>query len=79
MNLLRLLRGASTVSWHLQRLIDAGIVKKSNGGVSDYRHYPSRYYYVQDKTTIEDILSKYVESPLDKIVSDYSDLMDELT
>jgi predicted transcriptional regulator len=72
-------KAPSTVSWHLQRLIDGGIVKKSNGGASDCRHYSSRYYHVLDKITIEYILSKYVESPVDKIVSDYSDLMDELT
>ena len=78
MNLLRLLRGASTVSWHLQRLTDAGILKKGSGSIPD-RHYASRFYYISDKIMIEEILSKYVESPLDKLVNDYSDLMDELT
>lgn len=36
-------------------------------------------YYIKDKTTIEDLLSKFVGSPIDKIVNDCSDLMDELT
>jgi predicted transcriptional regulator len=71
-------RRPSTVSWHLQRLMKAGIVKKGNGSISD-RHHTSRYYHILNKTVIEEILSKYVESPLDKLVNDYSDLMDELT
>jgi predicted transcriptional regulator len=71
-------RAPSTVSLHLQRLTDAGILKKGTGGISE-KSYPSRFYYIADKTTIENILSKYVESPVDKLVNDYSDLMDELS
>lgn len=71
-------RAPSTVSWHLQRLTDAGILKKGTRGISE-KTYPSRFYYIADKTTIENILSKYVESPVDKLVNDYSDLMDELS
>ena len=71
-------RAPSTVSWHLQKLMNAGILKKGNGNISDDLHNPSRYYYIADKSMIKDILSKYVESPMDKLVSEYLDFMDEL-
>jgi predicted transcriptional regulator len=71
-------RSASTTSWHLQRLLEAGILKKGGGGISDERCYPTKYYYIAAKSLMAEILSKYVESPMDKLVSDYSDLMDEL-
>jgi predicted transcriptional regulator len=71
-------RAPSTVSWHLRRLMDAGILRKGTGGISENQN-PSRFYYIINKAAIQEIISKYVESPVDKLVNDYSDLMDELT
>jgi predicted transcriptional regulator len=69
-------RAPSTISWHLQKLVRAGVLKISNESISGYRH-SSKYYCVQDRLLVAEVLSKYVESPLDKLVSDYSDLMEE--
>jgi predicted transcriptional regulator len=71
-------RAPSTVSWHLRRLMDAGILRKGTGGISENQN-PSRFYYIINKAAIQEIISKYVESPVDKLVNVYSDLMDELT
>lgn len=72
------MKAPSTVSWHLQRLIIAGIVRKKSVNVSDGIIYKSRFYHISDKRLIENIISKYIESSLDKVVNGYSDLIDEL-
>jgi predicted transcriptional regulator len=72
------MKAPSTVSWHLQRLINAGIVKKNSVGKSDGFIYKSSSFHVSDKVLIENVLSNYLESPLDRIVNDYSELIDEL-
>ena len=71
-------RAPSTIHWHLQRLIDAGIIKKDFMHYSDGSNRSSRLYYLPEREIVKDILSKYVETPLDKLVANYSNLMDDL-
>jgi predicted transcriptional regulator len=71
-------RVPSTIHWHLQRLIDAGIIKKDFMHYSDGSNRSSRLYYLPEREIVKDILSKYVETPLDKLVANYSNLIDDL-
>jgi predicted transcriptional regulator len=67
-------RAPSTISWYLHRLVDAGIIRKGT--------FPSRtnhrYYDVVDKTLVQEVLSRYAERPVDKVVGNYLEIMDEL-
>jgi len=40
--------------------------------------YKSRFYSVVDKTLVINVLSKYVERSLDKVVNNYSEIVDDL-
>lgn len=71
-------KAPSTVSWHLQRLVKAGIVSKALVRKLDGLIYKSSIYLVSDKELIKKVLNNYVESPLDRATNDYSDLIDEL-
>jgi predicted transcriptional regulator len=70
-------KAPSTISWYLQRLLDANIIKKKST-ISDGVFYKSRFYEVVNKILVLDMLSKYVESPFDKVVSNYSEIVEEL-
>jgi predicted transcriptional regulator len=70
-------KAPSTISWYLQRLLDANIIKKKST-ISEGVFYKSRFYEVVNKILVLDILSKYVESPFEKVVSNYSDIVEEL-
>lgn|SRR5574341_133285 len=63
-------KAPSTVSWHLKRLADAGIVSMHNG---EYLLYTLR-----NREAIIEILSKYKESFVDKVVNNYAEVMEEL-
>lgn len=70
-------KAPSTISWYLQRLLDANIIKKKSTS-SDGVYYKSRFYEVVNKILVLDMLSKYVESPFEKVVNNYSELVEEL-
>ena len=70
-------KAPSTISWYLQRLLDANIIKKKSTS-SDGVYYKSRFYEVVNKILVLDMLSKYVESPFEKVVSNYSEIVEEL-
>jgi len=70
-------KAPSTISWYLQRLLDANIIKKKSAS-SDGVYYKSRFYEVVNKILVLDMLSKYVESPFEKVVSNYSEIVEEL-
>ena len=70
-------KAPSTISWYLQRLLDANIIKKKSTS-SDRVYYKSRFYEVVNKILVLDMLSKYVESPFEKVVSNYSEIVEEL-
>ena len=70
-------KAPSTISWYLQRLLDANIIKKKSTS-SDGVYYKSRFYEVVNKILVLDMLSKYIESPFEKVVSNYSEIVEEL-
>jgi predicted transcriptional regulator len=64
-------KAPSTVSWHLKRLRGAGILSIIYGE----NH---QFYTVADKGIIANILYKYKESFVDKVVNNYTEIMEEL-
>jgi predicted transcriptional regulator len=62
-------KAPSTVSAHLKRLKDAGIVSVRYGETNLYR--------LVDATLVSEILSKYKESFTDKVVDNYIGMVDE--
>jgi len=63
-------KAPSTISWHLKRLVDAGLVS-----IQDEKGY---LYRLVDSNTVREILSKYKESFTDKVVDNYIEITDEL-
>ena len=67
-------KAPSTISWHLKRLKDAGIIsilyKNTN--------HCQRLYKVRDFESITSILSKYKECFADKIVNNYTEIIEDL-
>jgi predicted transcriptional regulator len=64
-------KAPSTVSWYLKRLRDAGIISIMPGE----KH---QLYRVVDGKAIANILYKYQESFVDKVVNNYIEMMEEL-
>ena len=64
-------KAPSTVSWHLKRLRDAGILSITYGE-------NRQLYRVVDGDIIANILYKYKESFVDKVVNNYTEIMEEL-
>lgn len=63
-------KAPSTVSWHLKRLRDAGMISVYNGEYMLYR--------VTDSEAISKILRKYKESFVDKVVNNYTEMIEDL-
>ena len=63
-------KAPSTVSWHLKRLCEDGILVVHHG---EYN-----LYQINDKKLVDQILHKYKESFTDKIVNNLVDIADEL-
>jgi predicted transcriptional regulator len=64
-------KAPSTVSWHLKRLRDAGILSITYGE-------NRQLYRVVDGDIIANILYKYKESFVDKVVNNYTEIMEQL-
>ena len=64
-------KAPSTVSWHLKRLRDAGIISI----ISGEKH---QLYRIVDGEVVANILYKYKESFVDKVVDNYTEMMEEL-
>jgi DNA-binding transcriptional ArsR family regulator len=64
-------KAPSTISWHIKRLRDAGILKVVYGT-------DRLLYTVADKTEIGDVLLKYKETFTDRIIDDYAEMVDKL-
>lgn len=60
----------STVSWHLKKLVKAGIVEGDERG-------RKTYYYVKDPERIMGIFVRYKESFLDRLVDHFIEMWDE--
>jgi DNA-binding transcriptional ArsR family regulator len=63
-------KAPSTVSWHLKRLCEDGILVVHHGGYNLYR--------LNDKKLVNQMLHKYKESFTDKVVNNFVDIADEL-
>jgi predicted transcriptional regulator len=64
-------KASSTISWHLSRLRDAGVISVSLGE-------RSQHYTVVDSREVKKILVIYKDAFLDKIVDNYVGIMDQL-
>jgi predicted transcriptional regulator len=65
-------KSPSTVSWHLKRLKDAGIVSVR------YGHQNQQLYTATDEGLVAEVLYKYKESFVDKVVNNYTQIIEEL-
>jgi predicted transcriptional regulator len=61
----------STISWHLKKLVKAGIVVGEERG-------RKTFYFVKDPEKVMGIFVKYRESFVDKLVDHFIDMWDEL-
>jgi predicted transcriptional regulator len=66
-------KASSTISWHLKRLKDSGIIS-----VLYNTSRCQRLYKVRDFESITSVLSKYKESFADTIVNNYTEIMEDL-
>jgi predicted transcriptional regulator len=64
-------KAPSTISWHVKRLKEAGILSMNLGN----DHF---LYSIADKEMISRILLKYEESFTDRIIENYIDMIDKL-
>jgi predicted transcriptional regulator len=63
-------KAPSTVSWHLKRLCEDGILS--------VHHVEYNLYRINDKKLVNQMLHKYKESFTDKVVNNFVDITDEL-
>jgi DNA-binding transcriptional ArsR family regulator len=64
-------KAPSTVSSHLKRLREAGVVLIRHG---EYH----QLYRVAERDLVAEMLSKYTTSFVDKVVDNYSEMLEEL-
>jgi len=64
-------KAPSTISWHLNRLRDSGIISMSLGE-------RTQHYTIVDSREVKKILVIYKDAFLDKIVGNYVGIMDQL-
>ncbi|SRR5579885_76360 len=63
-------RSPSTISWHIKRLVDRGIV--------NVRYGEFTLYTLVNRDFVGDVLAKYKESLVDKVVNNYVEVIEEL-
>jgi predicted transcriptional regulator len=64
-------KAPSTISWHVKRLREAGILSTNNGN-------DRLLYNIIDKVMINRILVEYKETFTDRIIENYTDIIDRL-
>ena len=62
-------KAPSTISWHLKRLKEAGIISVH------YGHY--NLYQLTNKEVVAEVLHKYKQGFIDKVVDNYTEIMEE--
>ena len=68
-------KAPSTISWHLKRLKDSGIISV----LYNHTNHCQQRYKVRDFESITSVLSKYKESfAADKIVNNYAEIIEDL-
>ena len=63
-------KAPSTISWHLKRLKEAGIISVQYGRYQSYK--------VTNKEVVAEVMYRYRQSFIDKVVDNYTEIMDEL-
>jgi predicted transcriptional regulator len=63
-------KAPSTISWHLKRLKEAGIISVQYGQYQLYK--------VTNKEAVTEVLDKYKQRFIDRIVDNYTEAMEEL-
>jgi predicted transcriptional regulator len=66
-----LAKAASTVSWHLKRLKEAGLISVKYGG--EYQ-----LYHIMSPELVSDVIYKYKKSFVDAVVNNYTAMVEEL-
>jgi len=61
----------STTSWHLDKLSEAGLIKKSRRG-------RKTFFYLQERDRVSELLASYRKSFLDEMVDNFAAVWDEL-
>jgi predicted transcriptional regulator len=64
-------KAPSTVSWHIKRLRETGILGTYNGN-------DRLLYNIIDKVMVQRIFSEYRETLVDRIIENYTDIIDRL-
>jgi predicted transcriptional regulator len=64
-------KAPSTISWHIKRLKDVGILRVVYG--NDHL-----LYSLIDKVKVDNVLLKYKETFTDRIIDDYAEMIDKL-
>ena len=64
-------KAPSTISWHIKRLREAGILNTNYG-------YDRFLYSITDKEIVNRVLLEYKESFTDRIIENYTDIVDKL-
>lgn len=62
-------KAPSTISWHLKRLKEEGIISVQ------YGHY--NLYQLTNKEVVAEVLHKYKQGFIDKVVDNYTEIMEE--
>lgn len=63
-------KAPSTVSWHLKKLCEDGILA--------VHHSEYNLYRINDKKLVNQMLHKYKESFTDKVINNFADIVDDL-
>jgi predicted transcriptional regulator len=66
-------KAGSTISWHLKRLKDAGIISIHYG----HGEYP-QLYKLTNRDIVAETVYKYKETLVDKVVNNYTEMVEEL-
>ena len=64
-------KAPSTISWHIKRLKELGILEVTHGS-------ERLLYSVTDKAQVDRVLSKYKETFTEKVVDNYTEMIDKL-
>jgi len=64
-------KAASTISWHLKRLKHGSLISVKYGG--EYQPYQ-----IMDRELVYNVISKYKKSLVDRVVNNYTQIIDEL-
>ncbi len=73
-------KAPSTLSWHVKRLLESGVIERNYcaSTTTNIRLFKSKCYDVTNKSLVLDVLLNYKETFVDKVVNNYSEIVDML-